>query len=142
MMPLTLTLTLIKQAVRHGFKPLSLFFVPSITGLSAQLALIALIATTPFIASGETIYNQKKLDVALPPKPPQTVLLDQQIAMRRATHSNFGLPPLARSQISVFIASESRQSKDFKVFVSTFCRIRWLSFDRLSHRFFDCFSLL
>jgi hypothetical protein len=26
--------------------------------------------------------------------------------------------------------------------VSTFCRIRWLSFDRLSHRFFDCFSLL
>jgi hypothetical protein len=82
MMPLTLTLTLIKQAVRNGFKPLSLFFVPPITGLSAKLALIALIATTPFIASGETVYNHhEKIEVALPPSTPYPVLLDQQIAM-------------------------------------------------------------
>jgi subtilisin-like proprotein convertase family protein len=80
MMPLTLTL--IKQAVRHGFKPLSLFFAPSITGLSAKLALIALIATTPFIASGETVYNHhEKIEVYLPYGAPYTVLLDQQIAM-------------------------------------------------------------
>jgi hypothetical protein len=50
--------------------------------LSAKLALIALIATTPFIASGETVYNHhEKIEVALPPSTPYTVLLDQQIAM-------------------------------------------------------------
>jgi hypothetical protein len=50
--------------------------------LSAKLALIALIATTPFIASGETVYNHhEKIEVTLLADVSQTVLLDQQIAM-------------------------------------------------------------
>lgn len=105
------TSTLIQQVIQHVFNAFGLFFtstlkapkqlteshhdkgvpqhhwghviqkIQSSTVSSAKLALIALFATTPFIASGECVYNHQKLEVDLPPKPPQTVLLDQEIAM-------------------------------------------------------------